>query len=1189
MALDLGTIFVKIGAKNDELMKALSKSEQALEKFSSKMEGIGRTHSLRITAPLAAIGYKATQMAGEVVESENLFSVAMGKMETAGRKFTNAYAKSLGLNEYEMRRQMGTFKVMAESMRLPEKASYELAEGFTKLAYDLASFYNISFDSAFEKLRSGMVGMVMPLRELGINITETAVESYALRNGLIKQGETLSEQGKVLARYGAIMEQTKLAQGNLARELDNPASKFRALQEQTKALTKEFGDALLPVFSKLLSMAMEATKKLRDLTDAFKKLSPEVQETWIKVGIFVALLGPASLLIGGITKTIGSLVSVAKGLNVAFGAIVAFGSKVNFAFKAMRGGAATFGEAIAFVLGPIGMFIAALGVVYALYKVIDSLTYKVFNGDALDAKVNDWLAQINFLGKGDMYAKAAEDARARLNAKKNGEEVKDDLLSIGEEVSAVFNDIFKGLDFGIFTQGTAEAKKSVNDIYNTLQKRLSENELAAQNMGKAFNKLAEDAAAYESALFEMFENGIDPSKNDLGQKIVANWRLVLQEIKDTTRADLLATYSFFGIAISKVSDGIQTLSDQSFSLGIEEALLLPDEQFAEFISSVGLAEKAIKDLDSSFSLGLIDAEEMWSGYQGVFKTLTQNLVSVYSTLEGPAKEAVGELLKYINEQSLSLDATINLANRNQFEEELRASINTAIKSSISIDFETGKQTSNPRNALKIYSDALSKYLAAGHSDSSPFALELQKKINEAQAQVGELDFSDALNKIEQQLDDSLAQSVLAERLTESFDILSYQADLYQKAILEKQSLLLQAGKSIPEVLQATAKWADELKNLNQQIDAAAKKKRIDDIKQAYTQATDATLLSVEEQISSAMGEAFDPKKLKIDALKNAIRATTQEMLQQGKAEEEVLSAIKEWVVELQKLKPDTFKEWTKSLKQDALGQFPIANKAFSMGKNASEAFASVGGSAAMGGAVGAFIALVSESETFKQILNVINPILQNVSDSLGSLLEPLLPLTVVLSETLTPVFEALGVVLSGVFEPALAALFQPLKLLGLVVLGVVSILNWGQLNITKMIAEGFKWLASLPLIGRSFRSLAEASAAKVAELTGKQTDLGQAMEDLINLSYEEAKAKAKLSETAKQASEALRNVPSGFKIALRRYQVADPRAGSYQPTAQTPTIVNFNAPIFGMDDFEREVKGIFRNASRNNSLATNGI
>lgn len=1341
MALDLGTIFVKIGAKNDELMKALSKSEQALEKFGSKMEGIGRTLSLRITAPLAAIGYKATQMAGEVVESENLFSVAMGKMETAGRKFTNAYAKSLGLNEYEMRKQMGTFKVMAESMGLTEQAAYDLSQGFTTLAYDLASFYNISFESAFEKLQSGMVGMVMPLRELGININETTVEAYALREGIIKQGESLTESGKVLARYGAIMEQARKAQGNLAREIDNPLSKQRILQEQVKALTKEFGDALLPMFNKLLDVAGKVVEKLKDMTEAFKNLSPEAQEAWIKVGLFVALLGPASLLIGGVAKTIGTLATLFGGLGTAISVVVGFCSKLSFAFTAWTTGAATLGEAMAFLLGPIGILVAALAVVYGLYKAIDYLTYKVFNGHYIDYKMNKWLADIDFLGKGEVYAKKAEEALARHNAKQTGEEVKDSLSSVGEEVGAMFNDLYKdimkGLNFSAAVNSTKEVKRSIQDIYDELEKKLAENEIAASYLGNEFDQatanldafrdaimemarygIAKDSSrlateiyqrygvalknavkdtavsiddifrslqqrlednknavtllgvgnfdrwganveAYREALMEMARAGISKDSSDSAKKIYEGFREALRNAANMGKINAHWGAKEFSLRMpegeSKIPFNPQTLEDYMNLPYKNVHLELPEDQFYKYTEAIINARSATEDLNSAFDLGLINQRELWQGYQDMLGGFTSSLVSVYSSLDdSKIKDEIGKMIQSLDADKTTLKVAIDLKNRLEFENKLRDSIAKAV---------------DPRESLKAYSDALTKYLSAGYAEDSDFATWLQKGIESATKQVGELDFSEAIQEIEKGLADGLTNIALAERealakgeifnpdkyksdlldkaiqqkqslmlqegklldeviaataswneeltaLTTSIkssnyaetilgisrnlqagldrsslasDSLQYQASLYEQAIVQLEDAMFAGGKSLDEVKSATAKWKEELKQLYVAMDEVSKQKRIDAIKDAYTQATDATLLSVEEQIAKAMGESFDPKVLRINALRTAIRQTTEEMLKQGKAQEDIQAAIKEWLNELNNLKPDIFREWATSLRQDLLGQLPIASRAYSMGESTSKAYASTGGSALEGGITGALIALVSESDTFKTILANINPILQSVADALGRVIEPLLPIAVVLSDTLTPILEVLGAILNGVLEPALATLFPIIKLLGVAMLNTASIINWGQLQFAKMLSGITQWLSGLPLIGSTFKSLADASKAKVEELNNRQTDLSQSMKDLIDLTYDEAKAKAKLADTAREVSEALRNVPSGFKIALRRYQVSDPTTGSYQPTSQTPIFVNFNGPIFGMDDFKREVKGIWRDTIRSNSLALNGI
>ena len=53
----------------------------------------------------------------------------------------------------------------------------------TGLAGDVASFYNISQDEAYTKLKSVFTGETESLKDLGIVMTQTALDSYALANG----------------------------------------------------------------------------------------------------------------------------------------------------------------------------------------------------------------------------------------------------------------------------------------------------------------------------------------------------------------------------------------------------------------------------------------------------------------------------------------------------------------------------------------------------------------------------------------------------------------------------------------------------------------------------------------------------------------------------------------------------------------------------------------------------------------------------------------------------------------------------------------------------------------------------------------------------------------------------------------------------------------------------------------------
>ena len=102
-------------------------------------------------------------MAMDAVESENLFEVAMGSMAGDARKWSEETSKALGLNAYNVRKNVATYNSMLTSMGLTAQESLKISEGLTQLSYDMASFYNLKPEDAFEKLKSGISGEAEPL------------------------------------------------------------------------------------------------------------------------------------------------------------------------------------------------------------------------------------------------------------------------------------------------------------------------------------------------------------------------------------------------------------------------------------------------------------------------------------------------------------------------------------------------------------------------------------------------------------------------------------------------------------------------------------------------------------------------------------------------------------------------------------------------------------------------------------------------------------------------------------------------------------------------------------------------------------------------------------------------------------------------------------------------------------------
>src|SRR3990167_7996607 len=248
-----------LGLKAEEFSK---RGATASERFAGSMGSVrnmlfavgGAFSAVAIVGGIKNIAESAIRLGINAVESENLFTVSMGKMAGSARAWSQELSRGLGLNEFELRKSIGTFNVMFTAMGIGTDKAFEMAKGLTQLAHDFASFYNLRPDEAFQKLQAGISGEVEPLRRLGIVVDELTVKTFAYTHGIARQGDELNQQQKVLARYGAILQQTSAAQGDLARTAQSPANQLRILWTRVEELGTKLGMSLLPAFSATLSV-----------------------------------------------------------------------------------------------------------------------------------------------------------------------------------------------------------------------------------------------------------------------------------------------------------------------------------------------------------------------------------------------------------------------------------------------------------------------------------------------------------------------------------------------------------------------------------------------------------------------------------------------------------------------------------------------------------------------------------------------------------------------------------------------------------------------------------------------------------------------------------------------------------------------------------------------------------------------
>ena len=224
---------------------------------------------VKISQMLLQLAGESIQLASDLEEVQNVVDVTFGAEGSKQiEKWASEASKNFGLTELQAKRYASTIGAMMKSSGMTEGEIADMSMNLAGLAADMASFYNMPFDEAFSKIQSGMAGMSMPLRQLGIDMTETSVAAYAAAAGFETEYSKMSEAEQQIVRYQYLMKATSDAQGDFARTSDSYANSQRRLATGFDTLKAQLGEALLPI-------ATDISNAVADLLELLTYTPPE--------------------------------------------------------------------------------------------------------------------------------------------------------------------------------------------------------------------------------------------------------------------------------------------------------------------------------------------------------------------------------------------------------------------------------------------------------------------------------------------------------------------------------------------------------------------------------------------------------------------------------------------------------------------------------------------------------------------------------------------------------------------------------------------------------------------------------------------------------------------------------------------------------------------------------------------------
>lgn len=352
-----------IAAGEQAFLNAMNKADKSVHGFGKSTESAEKptkTLSERAIALSTVMGnalYNGAMAAGKAImgfatdsitaasdlaETTNKVTVVFGEQSDAVLAWGKNAALTMGMSQNAALSAAGTYGNLFTSMGMTSQASADMSMSLVKTAADLASFNNMSPEEVLEKLRAGLTGETEPLKSLGVNLNQAAIEAEAMSLGLskgtvdqlaaaeasvalekavkatslatrkygadsiqareaaIKEAKAqekleevmaggnveLTAAAKAQATYSLIMKQTTNALDDFSETSSGLANQQRILKAQMEDTKAALGKAFLPVvnlvmnaMTKLFS-SPEFQKGMADFTAGIEKAAKWVEDNW---------------------------------------------------------------------------------------------------------------------------------------------------------------------------------------------------------------------------------------------------------------------------------------------------------------------------------------------------------------------------------------------------------------------------------------------------------------------------------------------------------------------------------------------------------------------------------------------------------------------------------------------------------------------------------------------------------------------------------------------------------------------------------------------------------------------------------------------------------------------------------------------------------------------------------------------
>lgn len=273
MAKADGSIVIDTKLNNDGFTKGVNGMKKQADGLKSAFGKLGSAiASAFAVKALIDFGKEAIELGSNVAEVQNVVDTAFGDMSYKVESFADTAIQNFGMSRLAAKKTASNYMAMAKGMGVAEEAASDMSVTLAGLSGDVASFYNLEQEEAAQKLAGVFTGEGEALKSIGVVMTETNLQAYALSKGITKQMKDMTQAEKVALRYGFVTDSLALAQGDFAKTSDGWANQTRILSMQWEEFMSIVGQTLITVLAPAVKMLNEIVSSLINVATVINSL-----------------------------------------------------------------------------------------------------------------------------------------------------------------------------------------------------------------------------------------------------------------------------------------------------------------------------------------------------------------------------------------------------------------------------------------------------------------------------------------------------------------------------------------------------------------------------------------------------------------------------------------------------------------------------------------------------------------------------------------------------------------------------------------------------------------------------------------------------------------------------------------------------------------------------------------------------